>query len=267
MDLITILCSVYNREEYIEETIISIIKQSYVNFEFLIVDDWSCDNSYEILKKYRDIDSRIKIWTSENKGLHYQYNFLLEKMSKDSIYTAWIDSDDIYVENNLLDRMIFVKKQLLDGCWNNLTPIDEKWMTLEYWVYFRNIFSEYRLDEIDKLFLTTFLSNKWLPLSYWTIFIKSRVLKKIWIIKSTKNIKEFAGDVNLLFRLNLFANIRYLDDNLLLYRKHSKQITTINEKIIIDEFCQTLYYFYKNKMLKKSTLVCLLKIMKSQNSR
>ncbi len=58
--LVSIIIPVYNSEKYLEETILSVINQSYENWELLLIDDCSTDKSYEIIQKYLEKDKRIK---------------------------------------------------------------------------------------------------------------------------------------------------------------------------------------------------------------
>ena len=61
-ELISIITPTYNCERFIGETIESVLKQSYKNWEMIIVDDCSTDNTYDVVKKYADNDSRIKYY-------------------------------------------------------------------------------------------------------------------------------------------------------------------------------------------------------------
>ncbi|MFV9931187.1 MAG: glycosyltransferase family 2 protein [Francisella endosymbiont of Hyalomma scupense] len=58
---ISVIMSVYNAEKYIAQAIESILQQSFKDFEFIIVNDGSTDNSLAIIKKYEEIDSQIRI--------------------------------------------------------------------------------------------------------------------------------------------------------------------------------------------------------------
>lgn len=89
---ISVLMSVYNSSSYLSETIDSVLAQKFTDFEFLIVDDASSDNSREILQKYADPRIRL-FFNTENRGLTASLNFLIEKAS--GKYLARIDSDDI----------------------------------------------------------------------------------------------------------------------------------------------------------------------------
>lgn len=66
--------SVYNGEKYLAEAIESILNQTYKNFELIIINDGSKDNSVEIIKNYMKQDNRIVLIDRENKGLPYSLN-------------------------------------------------------------------------------------------------------------------------------------------------------------------------------------------------
>ena len=67
--LISIIMPVYNAQPFLDDAILSILNQSYSNFEFIIIDDKSTDNSLSIIKKYQKNDSRIKILKGNGKNL------------------------------------------------------------------------------------------------------------------------------------------------------------------------------------------------------
>ena len=72
---ISVIMSVYNGEEYLPASIESILNQSFSDFEFIIIDDGSTDNTYDIIKKYQQIDSRIiSIKNEKNIGLPASLN-------------------------------------------------------------------------------------------------------------------------------------------------------------------------------------------------
>lgn len=113
--MISILMSVLNDQENIDNAITSILKQTYENFEFLIIDDYSSDYTYEKLISHQKKDDRIKIFRNEkNLGLTKSLNFLLFKSRGEFI--ARQDSDDISFVDRLSKQYALVKKQNLAGC-------------------------------------------------------------------------------------------------------------------------------------------------------
>ena len=113
--LVSIIMSVYNDEDNIESSIKSILSQTYTNFEFLIVDDYSNDNTYRILKAYEALDDRIKIYKNNiNIGLTKSLNFLIDQSRGDFI--ARQDSDDISFKTRLEEELKFIIDKDLDAC-------------------------------------------------------------------------------------------------------------------------------------------------------
>ena len=62
---LSIIMTVYNGEKYISETIESILKQSYTDFEFIIIDDGSTDDTFSICEKYSLQDNRIRLYKNK----------------------------------------------------------------------------------------------------------------------------------------------------------------------------------------------------------
>ena len=109
MPTISVAMSVYNGEKYLSESIESILNQSFGNFEFIIADDGSKDNTYNILNRYANIDKRIKIIKNDkNIGLTKTLNIILEKSSGD--YIARMDADDISRPLRFEKQINFFKK-------------------------------------------------------------------------------------------------------------------------------------------------------------
>lgn len=115
MSKISIIMGVFNSEETLKNSIESILDQSFRDFEFLILDDCSTDNSFQIADIYRKKDERIKLYRNhENLGLTKSLNILIENSKSD--YIARQDSDDVSRNKRLEAQLSFIKKFKLDGC-------------------------------------------------------------------------------------------------------------------------------------------------------
>lgn len=93
--LVSILIPNYNKGPYLSETLDSVLAQTYTNWECIVVDDHSTDNSWEILVTYAQRDFRIKIFRrpdNKKKGGNAARNFAIEKARGE--YVAFLDSDD-----------------------------------------------------------------------------------------------------------------------------------------------------------------------------
>lgn len=110
--LVSIITPVYNSEKYLEETILSVINQTYKNWELLLIDDCSIDNSYKIIEKYL-ADERIKYLRNErNSGPAVTRNVGLE--NSNGKYIALLDSDDFWKKDKLKNQVDFMMKNNLE---------------------------------------------------------------------------------------------------------------------------------------------------------
>ena len=108
MKEISVLLAVYNGEDWIERCIISILGQTFEEFEFIIINDGSTDSTEEIVFKYKNIDSRIKYYYKKNSGLTRSLNYGLQKAS--GKWIARIDVDDYSYPNRLESQLNFVRE-------------------------------------------------------------------------------------------------------------------------------------------------------------
>lgn len=109
--LVSVIMSVYNGEKYLVQAIDSILNQTYQNFEFIIIDDCSTDNSSHILQEYAKKDSRIKIIKKEkNIGIKgFIENLNLGISIAEGKYIARMDADDISLPERFQKQVIFLE--------------------------------------------------------------------------------------------------------------------------------------------------------------
>lgn len=82
MPILTVIMPVYNVEKYVEKSIKSVLNQTMKDFELIIVNDGSTDNSVDICEKYASIDNRIRYFVRENRGVSAARNFAIKKKHK-----------------------------------------------------------------------------------------------------------------------------------------------------------------------------------------
>ena len=99
-ELISIIVPIYNVEEYLRECLDSIQKQSYLNFECIMVNDGSPDNSSKICEEFVEKDSRFRYFEKENGGVSSARNLGIEHSKGE--YITFIDSDD-WVDSDYLE--------------------------------------------------------------------------------------------------------------------------------------------------------------------
>ena len=115
--MISVIVPVYNVEEYLEECLESIKRQTYTDIEVILVNDGSTDRSKEICERYCKKDSRFKLVNQENKGLSGARNRgMLESKGE---FISFVDSDDVLKEDMLEQLMKQMTSEDIDivECW------------------------------------------------------------------------------------------------------------------------------------------------------
>lgn len=101
--LISVVVPVFNGERYISECIESILEQSYMNLELILVDDGSTDETVQILRKYEKQDKRVVVIQQKNSGVSMARNKALEVAQGD--YVCFVDSDD-YIDRGYISYYV-----------------------------------------------------------------------------------------------------------------------------------------------------------------
>lgn len=122
-DLVSIITPTYNCAKFIGATIESVLNQTYQNFEMIIVDDASKDNTEEVVKSFKD--KRIKyIRLSKNSGPAVARNRAMEEAR--GKYMAFLDSDDLWKREKLEKQINFIKKNKYKIICSDYEQIDEE---------------------------------------------------------------------------------------------------------------------------------------------
>ncbi|PMO63057.1 hypothetical protein BCT04_16135 [Vibrio breoganii] len=115
---VSVILPVYNAENYIEESVDSILKQTYSNIELIIIDDGSTDRSLELINTFATSDPRVIIISRANKGLVYSLNEAINKCKGD--YIARMDADDISHPTRIEEQVKYLEQNYdvsVVGCW------------------------------------------------------------------------------------------------------------------------------------------------------
>lgn len=124
LPLITVVMPNYNGHRFVEQAIDSVIAQTYSNFELIVVDDCSTDNSLQLIQKKASLDNRIRIIAlKKNVGVANARNIAIAQAK--GIYTAFLDNDDLWVEDKL-ERQFLLAKKGASIVYSSYDFIDEK---------------------------------------------------------------------------------------------------------------------------------------------
>lgn len=135
---ISVIVPVYNCEDYLEESIGSVLNQSFKDIEVICVDDGSTDSSLNILNNIAYNDSRLKVFSQENQGSSSIRNYGLKNANGDYLY--FFDADDFLVEN------------ALEEAYSNAIRNDSDIVVFKYDQYKDNEFFKHFGHEFEKQF-------------------------------------------------------------------------------------------------------------------
>lgn len=123
MNKVSIITPMYNAQRYIAKTIESVQEQTYSDWEMIIVDDCSTDNSADIVQAYAKEDERIcYIRLDKNEGVAYARNIAIQRAN--GRYLAFLDSDDIWNADKLRRQLVFMQEKKAVFCYTACNVID-----------------------------------------------------------------------------------------------------------------------------------------------
>ena len=226
--MISVIMPVYNGAKYLNEAIDSVITQTYIDFEFIIINDGSIDHSFEIIEKYSKEDDRIIVINRENKGLSASLNEGIER-SKGK-YIARMDADDISINSRLEIELCEMQAKNLDVLGSHYILIDDRGRKLN------TVFMPVKEELIVLHFLNT------VPIAH-----PVAMINKEFLLQHNLKYEDMpAEDYHLWSKMyNLGAKFSNCDEFLLLYRKNINSFSSTkrlemkkDRKNIINKFCK-----------------------------
>ena len=216
---ISVVMAVYNSEKYLDDAIQSVLTQTFDDFEFIIVNDASTDNSQKIIDKYAAQDSRIRTFqNAENSGAATTRNEGLKHIR--GKYTLVMDSDDALMSNTLKTSYLFAEHDNLDMFIFCPIAFNEQTLEFEYipvlnrkYIQRRNL----KIFNITDFYDRTFQLTLFQP---WNKLIRSDIIKKnhLRFVAHT-----YYDDAHFIFMAMIYAKrISFTWEQLYLYRINRK---------------------------------------------
>lgn len=208
---LSIIVPIYNGERFIRECISSIISQSYQNWELLLVDDGSNDNSNDICLNYAQLDTRIKSFSKPNSGQLKTREYGIEKSTGD--YCLFLDVDD-YLLDGALEKIVFYVEKYHPDCIVFGIEVETATGTNSIWGEQSNI--PQLISDKNDLYKKTILNQEYnsmcrkaikrsivtsIDLDTSSIRYGEDFLQSLYIYKNVKNVL-FIPDVLYFYRLN-----------------------------------------------------------------
>lgn len=262
--LITIIVPVYKTEQYLSRCIESIQAQTFTNFELILVNDGSPDNSGIICDNYAKTDTRIKVFHTKNKGVSSARNLGLENAQGEWI--TFLDSDD-WIENNLFASIVKIINQYNTDlvCWNYHidTPFESKTYTPTNY----NLIKKSSKDELFNLLLLAIYPGYYnytdkIKLDMFSIWNKAYKLSllKNYILKFDTHLKRAEDTLFNIRYLQQIHNVVITNDCLTHYNiRPNSALTTYNPNLnsILKESALTILQNIPSK--EKNITQCYLK--------
>lgn len=205
--LISVAMPVYNGERYLAEAIDSILAQTFTDFELIIIDDGSTDNSLSVLQAYQKRDSRIRLISRENRNLVATLNEIIDLAR--GKWIARMDQDDIALPQRFKRQLQWIEKTDVDICGS--------WVKL-FGATRQRILKHAITDaaiKMEMLFGT--------PFAHPTVMMKRELIKNLRYDKAWENCEDYD-----LWERAARAGLKMTNvpEVLLLYRQHSTQISS-----------------------------------------
>lgn len=209
---ISVVLPVFNGERYLKEAIESILTQTYDQFEFIIINDGSTDNTKKILLSYTEKDHRIVLIHQDNKGLVESLNRGVS-IAKGK-YIARMDADDISAPERFELQIAFLEANPdYVAIGSDVVLIDEK---------ARKLTTQHQLQDHESILSAALVGH--CPICHPSALIRTDA-----ILKSGPYNKEFypAEDLDLWLRLSEIGLLGNLNSSLLFYRMHGGSISGV----------------------------------------
>ncbi|MFL1012241.1 glycosyltransferase family 2 protein [Flavisericum labens] len=226
-NLVSVVMAAYNASSYIQEAIDSIINQTHSNWELIIVDDGSTDETANIIAKNISQDKRIKSFYQENAKQSKARNLgIFHAKGK---YIAVLDSDDISLPERLAKQVMFLEANqdyILCGSWFGILDSDRIIKCPEH-------------DEVIKVVL---LNGNCIAHS--SVMIRKDALGFFPVIYDSS--KEPSEDYDLYVRLVKYGKLYNLQEVLMLYRTHNNQLSKKQRAVQNQMACEIKRKLFSN---------------------
>lgn len=226
MPLMSIIIPNYNHARYLHKRIDSVLQQSYSDFELLILDDYSKDDSRNIISEYAKIDSRIRIILNEkNSGSTFkQWNKGIREAKGKYI---WIAESDDYADINLLEKLVN-KLEMDDSIgisYCNSWDVDETNQIIGDKVEFYKILdSELWTHDFvleGKFLLDTFMSYRNIIPNASAVVIRRSVIEQVGLADESFRLN---GDWLLWAKIFLVSKVAFVAERLNYFRQHTNNV-------------------------------------------
>ena len=239
--LVSVIIPVYNAQNYIEETIQSVINQTYQNWELIIVDDCSTDDSVELVKEFEKQDSRIRLIELETNfgGPARPRNIGIDNAKGE--YIAFLDADDVWSKDKVEYQINFMIKNKYNFTSTNIVRIDKDSNYLRNSLFYDFLNKLKKKKNICDFVKYSFIANS-------SVIIKKEIIGYFSEDKELVAVEDFYLWLELFIKKE--TQFYYIDDELLKYRILEDSIsdrTTTSKQYVKADLAVLKFILQNNK--------------------
>jgi len=229
---VSIILPTWNGSKYITKALDSVLAQTFSDWELIIINDGSTDNTEEIVGEYVKKDKRVRYYYHNNKGQEQSRKYGIELSN--GKYIAFIDDDDVWIDKNKIEKQIeFMDENsgyVLLGTGGIVC--DENY----------NKISGYKVSEKDKDIKNTFLyKNNFIQSS---VVLRKNILSNINFSNEEKY--KVAEDYNLWLKIGLLGKVANINESMVMYMYREGNTSFKNKKYILKNNIRIIKN-YRNK--------------------
>lgn len=226
--VISVILPVYNGSRFLKEAIDSILNQTFSNFELIIINDGSTDETQAIISSYND--SRIRSFDKKNSGLIDTLLFGIKKCNADWI--ARMDADDICFPNRFEIQLQYISEEVA-VIGSQALLIDENGIE-----YGRTKFENNHLGIMNKI------ENLFSNIIHPSVLINKRLLEKVGGYDPKMHVAE---DFDLWLRISKIGKLINVNETLIKLRKHDDNISSKKLSVSVENCLISLVYYFNSK--------------------
>ncbi len=240
MPLVSVVTCTYNRAHLIGETIQSVLNQTFQDFEYIIVDDGSDDNTEQIIQSYKN--PRLKYFKHERTGGHLSRLRNFAHVHCQGEFIAYVDSDDLWSVDKLERQLIELQKKPTIGFSFTDITIFNRDGIIQSSIYNK---SGQFIGSVFPLML-----RNQLIICHTTLLLRKSCFEKIGQMDEQMH----SGDHDMVFTLSRFFNAFVIYESLVSVRKHSQNSTGSHSLSVrlLNEHHQTLEKLFTKKLISKA---------------
>ena len=212
--LVSIIMNCYNGEKYLEESLKSVVNQSYQNWELIFWDNLSSDNSKKIINNFNE--KRFKYFLSDKHSiLYHARNQAIKKANGDFI--AFLDTDDVWLKDKLLKQIKLFSDETIGLVYSN------------YWRYNKSSFLKKKRLASSKQLPSGFVTDSLLKeysVGMLTVILRKKFLEENKDVFNTKF--NMLSDLDFVLKFSKKHKFNCIQEPLAIYRQHEEQLQNKN---------------------------------------